>query len=198
MGLSLSIFIIISALIIFLSLYYISLKNETILYKKRPSPVDLEMAEEIGVPIYNWRKKELKYKYNKTFIRSFSCNPNTLFVYWEINDPDYYKNEQILRLYQEEENNYLEIKLTPETDNWYLQGIKSGKTYRTIVGYLKHGEFLPLAVSSPVTTPQNRPSNIIDQRWRAMIESTDQLKFYEEKASLSHFPFDHNRSSNKN
>ena len=199
MSLAYSLFIIISALILFLFLYYISLKNEKLLYKKRPSPIDLEMAEEIGIPIDIYNKIKLKNNDKKTYIRSFACNPNTIFSYWEVTEKEYYENQPTIRCYKKN-NEYYEIIINPETDNWYLKGIEENQIYRLILGYKKNQKFIPLTISNPVFTPTKKISE--KQTIKGNI-GTKKQKYFAlddniEVASLLSLSFENNNRSYEN
>ncbi len=199
MSLAYSLFIIISALILFLFLYYISIKNEKLLYKKRPSPIDLEMAEEIGIPIDIYNKIKLKNKDKKTYIRSFACNPNTIFSYWEVAAKEYYKNQPVLRCYKKN-NEFYEIIINSETDNWYLKGIEENQIYRLILGYKKNQKFFPLTISNPVFTPTKKISEeqIIKRNMKTKMQKYIELDDNIEKASLLSLSFENNNRSYKN
>jgi hypothetical protein len=119
---------------------------------------------------YSWLGKKLKFKYNKTFIRLFSRDPNLLYTYWEVNDGDYYNNSPLLRLSSQENNNFRDIKLNSEQSNYYISGINPDHTYKAAIGYEKNGLFKALAYSDWVTTPPDSPSDIIDEKWMSIDE----------------------------
>ena len=133
---------------------------------------------------YSWQENELKHKYNKTFIRLFSRDPELLYTYWEVNKNEYYNNKPILRLFFHEKNNYRDFELDHDLNNYYFPGLTPDNTYRTAIGYMDNGIFNALAYSDWVTTPAGRPSDIIDEKWM-IIDELYEEEIYEVRLNSS-------------
>ena len=185
MSIFLNILIIILVFIIFLSIYLLTIRRENTMERQKlqTDSSDYEVSEEPGITgiksstvqikkeeKYNWGKKELKYKYNKTFVRLFSRDSNNLFAYWEITEPEYYQNQPVLRLFNESNNNFRDIDISHHTDNWYITRVKEKNKYKVAIGYKKDNIFYPLCYSNTVNTPPCGPSEIIDEKWMSIEE----------------------------
>lgn len=189
MNLALNTLIIIFAIIVFLIFYYRTLhpdrkKGSNILNKNK---LDYEAGEEFNLNSEEIKKQtteqeenieervihheeDLKFRYNKTFIRLFPRDPNWLYAYWEVNKEEFYENQPLLRLINETDNNYSDIEINHDHSNWYIGPIKPNNNYKIAIGYLKEGAFFPLAYSKTITTPADRPSDIIDEHWMTIEE----------------------------
>lgn len=189
MGIFLNILVILFSIIIFLFLYYITLKKDRKTENYRPpiNKLDLEAGEELGVDemyedIKN-KEKEVKLterevmsrdepwlreKYGKDFVRLIARDPNYLFAYWEINNQEFYQNQPVLRLVEEDYSS-VDIQINHDTMSWYLNS-QPDKSYSIIIGYLRDGVFHPLVKSNTVRTPLDRPSHIIDEHWMTIEE----------------------------
>ncbi|MFW5985923.1 MAG: DUF4912 domain-containing protein [Halanaerobiales bacterium] len=132
-----------------------------------------------------WREKELIFKYNKTFIRLMNRDPNRLFTYWEVNNPVFYQQQPLLRLFSEKEGIHFDIEINHNSDNWYIAPVKGSHTYRIAIGYLQNGIFHPLSYSNRVNTPSDRPSEILDQKWMS-IEDLTACYYLEINATLGY------------
>ena len=193
MGLIINILIIISALIILLSLYFLIMRrreNEN-MGNVDDAEIDMEMSQEIGIDEipetvqdyhkryehpdedYNWTENELKYKYNKTLIRLISRDPNWLYAYWEVKESEFYQNKPVLRLFYENKNTYYDIEIDHESDNWYISHVKPEQKYRIAIGYMKNDNFHSLCESNSIYTPADRPSDNLDQKWMYIEELSE-------------------------
>lgn len=176
--------IIIFALIFFLSLYLMYLRRERKMQTEKPALAapDLEFAEELGFSgdniIENKEEPalpresngELPDHYQQTMIRVFNRDPNWLYAYWEVKTPDFYQNQPCLRIFSLVEDNYRDLLINHQSDNWYISGIRATSQYRVAIGYKKEGIFYPITYSNTITTPADRPSDIIDERWMTIEE----------------------------
>jgi len=190
LGIFLNILVILFSIIIFLFLYYITLQKDRKTENYRPplNKLDLEAGEELGVDemyedIKNkekevklderevWSRDEpwLREKYGKNFVRLIARDPNYLFAYWEINNQEFYQNQPVLRLVEEDYNSSVDIQINHDTMSWYLNS-QPDKSYSIIIGYLSDGVFHPLVKSNTVRTPLDRPSHIIDEHWMTIEE----------------------------
>lgn len=185
MGIIFNILIIVMAFIIFLSIYFLTIRREETMKNKKPrlNSLDMEVGEEFNIENikttekkiqdYNWENEELKNKYNKTIVRLITRDPNRLYTYWEITTPEYYHNQPILRVFNENEDNFFDIIVNHEADDWYITNIKPNKNYKVAIGYKKNDFFYPLAYSRSVKTPADRPSDIIDEKWMTIEELSE-------------------------
>ncbi len=194
MGIFLNILVILFSIIVFLFLYYNTLKKDrkTTSYRPPLNKIDLEAGEEIGVDeMYGDVKNEektnhekvyldgdeissrdetqLNEKYGKDYVRLIARDPNYLFTYWEINNKDFFNHQPILRLIEEDYNSSTDIQIDHHAVNWYLDS-QPNSSYSIIIGYLKDGIFHPLVKSNTVRTPLDRPSHIIDEHWMTIEE----------------------------
>jgi len=185
MGLIINIIIIISALIIILSLYFLIMRRreKENMGNIDDTEIDMEMSQELGIEEipesvqnyhkkyqpqnedYNWTENELKYKYNKTLIRLVSRDPSWLYAYWEVTEPEFYQNNPVLRLINENKAEFYDINIDHQIDNWYISGVKPKQNYKVAIGYEKEGTFYSLCESKTVYTPTDRPSDNLDEKW---------------------------------
>ncbi len=201
MSIMLNILIIIIAFIILLSLYLISLRRENTMEERKlqPDKTDFEAGEELGIEInekdetekefkmqdYSWEENELKHKYNKTMIRLIVRDPNWLFSYWEVTNPEYYENQPVLRLFAQSTDEVHDIEIRHNVDNWYISNVKPKNRYKVAIGFKKDGIFHPLCYSNTVNTPSSQPSNIIDEKWMSIEELSKYTYRIEINSSLS-------------
>lgn len=112
---------------------------------------------------------QLQERYGEDFIRLLAKDPNYLFAYWEINDQSFFQNKPYLRLFNEKEDKYSDIEINHDTLSWYLHA-SANTRYSVAIGYKKEGVFYPLAHSNNITTPLEKPSNVIDEHWMTIEE----------------------------
>lgn len=128
--------------------------------------------------IYNYSIPD-GYQENKIVL--MVRDPNCLFVYWEITDYrkslvsrhlncDWEKLTPIIRLFDVTDrefdgfnaNYYLDIKIHPMANNWYLQDISPNRAYVADYGVLnEQDEFTSILSSQTILTPRDRAA---DQR----------------------------------
>ncbi|MFW6006687.1 MAG: DUF4912 domain-containing protein [Bacillota bacterium] len=165
-----------------------------------------EKKEEEGEESYQWKYNELKYKYNKTLIRLVSRDPNRLYAYWEVTEPEFYQHHPVLRLYAENEKKHYDIDIYHEAESWYISQVKPQSEYKVAIGYKKDGTFYTLSQSNTIRTPSDRPSDNLDEKWMyiqelekytyrieinstlSLIESMEKRK-EKEHLNISSYPF---------
>ena len=134
---------------------------------------------------YSWLEHKMKNKYDKTFIRLFSREPDLLYAYWEVNKDDYYQNKPCLRLFSQNDDIIREIEINHELDSFYISGIDPDGNYQIAIGYKKNGIFHAVSYSDWVDTPLDRPSDVIDERWMTIDELYEE-ECYEIRLDSSH------------
>ncbi|MFW5976608.1 MAG: DUF4912 domain-containing protein [Bacillota bacterium] len=167
------------------------------------SSYDTEFSEELNIDIdtesipaeneeknveeksYEWKNNELKYKYNKTLVRLISRDPNWLYAYWEVTEPEFYENKPVLRLIVENEKKYYDIDINHEIDNWYIDQVKPKNKYKVALGYKKNDKFIPLTYSNSIITPPDKPSDNLDERWMYIQELDKYVYKIDINSSLS-------------
>lgn len=105
-------------------------------------------------------------------------DPHWVYAYWEVNEKRrseirsevgetaYSKAKEYLRIYDTENWNSFDIEVTGGARNWYIRVPAPNRTYCADIGYLTaDGRFVAAARSNWVTTPLDRMSDIIDERW---------------------------------
>ncbi|MGI9952420.1 DUF4912 domain-containing protein [Moorellaceae bacterium AZ2] len=131
------------------------------------------------------RPAALPGKYGKDQIVLLVKDPYWLYAYWEITGDkreeferlygtgSWEDSQPVLRVYDLTHNAYdflhapyFEIAITDFADNWYIHVGKPSSTFCVDLGRLhpRHG-FVVLARSNIVTTPADRPSQVIDPLW---------------------------------
>lgn len=123
--------------------------------------------------IYNYSIPD-GYQENKIVL--MVRDPNCLFVYWEITDyrrdlisrhlkSDWEKLTPIIRLFDVTDrefdgynaNYYLDIKIHPMANNWYLHDISPNRSYVADYGVLNEQEvFTAILRSKTILTPRDR------------------------------------------
>ena len=95
---------------------------------KKESVKKVVKKDFVDIPEYY----DLPYRYNKTIVRVLAQNPNTLFVYWDINDKDremfqlqygedfFYKTQPVLIIHNLTEHYTYEIQIDDFANNWYV------------------------------------------------------------------------------
>ncbi len=199
MGFFLSIFILILAFIIFLSIYLILTRRENSMESKmQVDKTDFEVSEEPGITglssgdsFIETKKTEIENneiwnnRYNKTIVRLLVRDPHNLFAYWEIIQPEYYQYQPLLRLFNVNDNSFIDIEISHHSDNWYLTDVKENNKYKIAIGYKKDNIFYPLCYSDTVNTPSARPSDIIDEKWMSIKELSKYTYRIEINSTLS-------------
>jgi len=146
-----------------------------------------------------WVEPESRYalpdSYGKDRVVAMSRDPYWVFVYWEVTEATISRALQglgrarldarrVLRVYTRDgegkDRILFDISLTPEARNWYVNVGGPGRTYRIDVGLLTAGgKFVCLASSNIVTTPRDRMSDVLDEKWMSLASE------YEEMYALS-------------
>jgi hypothetical protein len=158
-------------------------------------------AKALGESGPRWVEPESQYKlptsYGNDRIVAMSRDPYWVHVYWEITEGTMchalqslgraqHNVRSILRVYTRDgddvavERVLFDIFLTPEARNWYINVGGPGRTYRVDIGLLTTGgKFVCLARSNAVSTPRDRMSDVLDEKWMSLSSE------YEEMYALS-------------
>jgi hypothetical protein len=160
-----------------------------------------EEAKVLGERGAGWVEPGSQYKlpdsYGKDRIVAMSRDPYWVHVYWEITEGTIshalkslgraqQSARRVLRVYTSdvegmgEERVLFDILLTPEARNWYINVGGPGRTYRVDLGLLTAGgKFVCLMRSNVVSTPRDRMSDVLDEKWMSLSSE------YEEMYALS-------------
>ena len=133
----------------------------------------------------------LPRRYGTTKLVLLVRDPWWLYAYWEVT-PDHAAAVQramspeerahaqtFLRLYDvtdrgaavQRAHRYLDIGLTHDVDNWFVDTGEAHRTWVAELGYRTvHGRFFPLVRSNVVTTPRAGPSDEFDEAWMTTDE----------------------------
>jgi hypothetical protein len=123
--------------------------------------------------------RELPDRYEKDLLHLMVRDAHTLYVYWEISNRkrwlaaqhfgcDWHVLPKVLRVYDvtsvyfngSNSNGYFDIETKPESNNWYIHGVKAGATYMVDFGtYSIHRQFIPLLRSNFMATPRDSAPN---------------------------------------
>lgn len=129
-----------------------------------------------------WRQSsiptELPSHYGQSLVFAMVKDPLHLFTYWEIHPKheewalsqlggNWYFVKSVLRVFDltEGDQNFYDIELTGDIENWYLD-VEPEHTYVLEIG-LRHqdGRYIMLVRSNVVTMPRLGVSNVIDEKW---------------------------------
>jgi len=70
----------------------------------------------------------------------------------------------------------VDISVTGEANNWYVNVWEAGKKYIVDLGLKKHdGTFTLISRSNPVTTPKDTVSTVTDEEWMTVDEDFDEI-----------------------
>ncbi|MGM0410161.1 MAG: DUF4912 domain-containing protein [Bacillota bacterium] len=162
MSLTTTTMIITSAFIIFIALYYFLTKREKVLHKKKPSPIDMEMAQELSIDMKFYNKNKVNDINSNDYIRAFISNPKTIFCYWDL--ANIQEKNLILYCYKNKKK-YLEIILNHNSSNYYLSNLEENTNYQFIIATKKNNKVKLLAVSNSITIP---PFNLNNKNYLLM------------------------------
>ncbi|WP_406676706.1 DUF4912 domain-containing protein [Moorella sp. ACPs] len=157
------------------------LAGALIWYRRRQATRPAAKPLPTQVPV----NQDLPQKYGKDEIVLMVKDPYWLYAYWELSDAKkeelkrrfgssaWEKSRPILRIYDLTNNPYdflqapfFEIAITDMADNWYIHTGKPCSTFCVDLGrwFPEYG-FVTIARSNIVTTPADKPSDIIDPLW---------------------------------
>lgn len=133
-----------------------------------------------GIHLHDHRLEgyETPSAYRKDRLRLLVRDARTLHAYWEVSDRrkwltaqhfecDYGQLPKVLRMYDvtyvlfngHNANRIIDIDLTPEADNWYINELDAGAVYTADLGvYTWERQFIPLLRSNVVQTPRDCPA----------------------------------------
>ena len=141
--------------------------------KAPPPPVEERIEERIEESKYyagpviqkftEERPFEFPSGYGDNRIVLIVRDPHWVFAYWETKDR---QQEKILRVYDTDSWSSFDIEITGGARNWYIKVPAPNRTYCVDIGYkTPDGKFVAVARSNWVTTPLDRMSDVIDERW---------------------------------
>lgn len=149
--------------------------------------------------------KDLPQKYGKDEIVLLVKDPYWLYAYWELSDAKkeelkkrfglsaWEKSHPLLRVYDLTNNPYdflhapfFEIAITEMADNWYIHTGRPCSTFCVDLGrwFPEYG-FITIARSNIVTTPADRPSEVIDPLWPPLESCWQAVKGYSKTKGIS-------------
>jgi hypothetical protein len=74
------------------------------------------------------------------------------------------------------ERGQMDIEVNAAARNWYVYGGRPGHAFEVEIGLrTPDGRFVPLARSNQVTTPLDRMSKVLDEKWRSLAEDYDRM-----------------------
>ena len=135
----------------------------------------------------------LPEKYGQDRIVAMTRDPYWVCTYWEITEETLVRALQglgkeqsnarrILRVYvvddrkNRPERILFDVTLTPEARNWYINVGGPGRAYRVDIGLLtESGKFVCLASSNIVSTPRDRMSDVLDERWMSLPSEYEEM-----------------------
>ncbi|WP_334110263.1 DUF4912 domain-containing protein [Thermodesulfitimonas autotrophica] len=153
---------------------------------------DAEFAAEIGPSVSvppapaGQTAPELPRRYGEDRLVLLARDPHWLFAYWEVSatkqeefqaryGPEAWRTSRpVLRLYDVtgikfegyNANSYVDIPISEEADNWYLEVGQPNRTFCVDLGrLLPTGEFVTLLRSNLAHTPRAALSELCDEEW---------------------------------
>jgi len=122
---------------------------------------------------------DFPYGYGDNKIALLVRDPHWVHSYWEVTEgkyneirdllgQDFNTSKEILRVYDASTDHWTsyDIPIFDAARNWYINVPSAGRTYVVDIGFLTaDGRFMLIARSNAVTTPLDRPSDIIDEEW---------------------------------
>jgi hypothetical protein len=130
-------------------------------------------------------EKNLPSSYGRDRLVLLPRDPYWIFAYWEISPSTYLFLERetrqpkdflelVLRVYRyhwgydnDKVESHFDLKLSPSTNNWYINAGVPDRKYKTELGYyLADTEFKSFLTSNFVMTPRDSLSDVIDEKWR--------------------------------
>jgi hypothetical protein len=92
---------------------------------------------------------DLPVRYGENMVYLLPLNPETLFVYWEVQ----VEGQVLLRLKNLTAGAEQMIKVNTSVGNWYVHGIESGSKYVVEMGIERDGNYSQICSSMIVVTP---------------------------------------------
>jgi len=149
--------IIVTAFIVFIALYYFSIKKEEFLYKKKPSPIDMEMAQELSIDMKLYSKNKVNDINPNNYIKAFIPNPKTIFCYWDLNN---IKDKNLILYCYKNKKKHFEVILNHNSNNYYFSNLEENTNYQFIIATKENKKIKLLAISNSVTIPSDNLNNI--------------------------------------
>lgn len=147
------------------------------------------------MPPREWEREELPSRYGDNKVVLLVRDPYWLHAYWEITDvrKSHIEREaqagwgdlrKVLRVYDVTDvifdgtnaNKSFDIDLTSDANNWYIHVGEPDRSWCADLGVItSDGRFILIVRSNVVTTPLDRPSDVIDEEWMTLEEEFAKL-----------------------
>jgi hypothetical protein len=138
---------------------------------------------------------ELPERYYDNKLVLMARDPYWCYAYWDISPEVMAQNTRavqdewgrhwlVLRVYDvtgvsfdgTNSNKYIDISVTGDANNWYLNVWEAGKTYLVELGFkTTDGHFISIARSNQVGTPLDAVSTIVEEEWMSVDEDFDEI-----------------------
>ncbi len=129
------------------------------------------------------RGERLPHAYGEDYLVLLPRDPHWLFAYWEVSPLTrrsvekqmglgWDANRTVLRVFRMDPKQsgleeFFDIAPGPLAESYYINAGVPDKAYRVELGYvLPDGRYEVILVSNTVTTPRDRLSDILDEKWR--------------------------------
>jgi uncharacterized protein len=160
----------------------------------------VQMKEKNGIKHEEYKKpgerseQDIPGRYYDNKIVLMARDPFWCYAYWDISgglmqskadearhSGDY---KLILRVYDvtdirfdgKNAHKYMDIEVTGDANNWYINVWEAGRTYIADLGFrTTDGKFILIARSNAVGVPSDRVSDKMDEEWMVMDEDFDEL-----------------------
>ncbi len=146
------------------------------------------------------RGERLPLSYSEDCLVLLPRDPRWIFAYWEVSPltrrsieqqagAGWDGNRTILRVFrfeagQEHGEEFFDITPGPLAKSWYIEVGVPGRGYQVELGYvMPDGRYELILASNKVTTPRDRLSDILDEKWR--LPDWQARKLYR-RIALSH------------
>jgi len=130
-------------------------------------------------------QEELPAKYGQDKIALMARDPLWLYTWWEVKDStvsgletkykdSFWRAKKVLRVYDvtdihfngKNAHRFFDIETGTFIGSWFIEISPAGRSWCVDVGLLfPDGMFLTILRSNVVTTPSDRPSDVLDEEW---------------------------------
>jgi hypothetical protein len=163
-------------------------------YAPQAKSVELKKYE-ASIAKGSMHEGELPERYYDNKLVLMARDPYWCYAYWDISPEVMAQNTRavkdewgrhwlVLRVYDvtgvsfdgTNSNKYIDISVTGDANNWYLNVWEAGKTYLVELGFkTTDGHFISIARSNQVGTPLDSVSTIIEEEWMSVDEDFDEI-----------------------
>lgn len=164
----------------------------------RPKRIETEeeRVEEVkyfeGVEVAYPAGEELPREYGDNRITLIARDPYCLFAYWEVTEErlnnlreDIGRDANLaLRVYDvtgiefdgRNANSFFDIGIYERVGNWYIHTDNPDHSFCVDIGLITpRGNFVTISRSNTVTTPRDRVSEVVDERWMVLEEEFEKI-----------------------